>query len=59
MFHSHSYIPVRQSDIYRRLTEPAAVEKIALFGLAKSMAELEQLIDAADQACAYLRASAQ
>ena len=57
VYHSHSYIPVRQSDIYRRLCAPAAVEKIAQFGLVGHMAEVEQAIDTAEAACAYLRGS--
>ena len=56
VFHSHSYMPVRQSNIYARLIEPMALEKIAAFGLTKSMEELERVIDEADQSCNYLHA---
>jgi hypothetical protein len=55
VYHSHSYIPVRQSDIYRRLCTPEAIKKIAHFGLSEKMLEVEISINAAEEACAYLR----
>jgi hypothetical protein len=53
-YHSHSYIPVRQSNIYLRLCTPDAKEKIAQFGLTETMLDVEMAIDAADAACSHL-----
>jgi hypothetical protein len=54
-YHSHSYIPVRQSDIYLRLCTAAAKEKIVQFGLTETMLDVEMAIDTAEAACAHLR----
>jgi hypothetical protein len=54
VYHSHSYVPVRKSDIYRRLSDSAMTAKINRFGLAGIMGEMEEAIDAAENACAHL-----
>jgi len=53
-FHSHSYIPVRESYIYKCLAEPAAAEKINMFGLRKNFEDMEKLIGEADKSCDHL-----
>ncbi|PSB00897.1 hypothetical protein [Merismopedia glauca] len=41
----HSYVPIRQGNIYQRLSQAEYQDKIVQFGLKEKMLEVEQLID--------------
>jgi len=47
----HSYSPIREASIYRRLIQPEYKLKIVQFGLVERMREAEQKLTEADAAC--------
>jgi hypothetical protein len=53
-YHAHSYLPVRSSDMYLRLTDARVLLKIKDFGLGPLLEEMEAAIDSAEAACNHL-----
>ena len=55
IFHAHSYVPMRQGSLYKRLTCDDARIKIKRFGLEARLQEVENIIDQAEDSCSHLR----
>jgi hypothetical protein len=47
----HSYVPLREASVYRRLVQPEFQAKIIQFGLADKMKEMERYLTEAETAC--------
>ena len=55
IYHAHSYFPIRETFIYKKLNNLATLEIKKKYRLIENFKQLEKLIDKAEIACVHLK----